>query len=219
MPVWKGDIAQAKNIQRQLAKQVLRRGEVKKVNYVAGVDMAAGRIDEKARAAVVVLSYPELQIVEEKTAQGKLEIPYIPGLLSFRELPLIMEAFKKLYTVPDLVMVDGQGIAHPRRLGLASHLGLMLDIPTIGCAKSRLCGSYKEPGEEVGDYTELIENDEIIGTVLRSKSGVKALYISTGHRISLENAVYWVMQCCCGYRLPQPTRLAHLAAGALQIAI
>ena len=140
-------------------------------------------------------------------------MPYIPGLLSFRELPLILAACRKLLYKPDLIMVDGQGIAHPRRLGLASHLGVLLDIATIGCAKSRLCGSYTEPGDEAGEYAQLVDDNEIIGAVLRTRSRVKALYISTGHKISLGNAVYWVMQCCRGYRLPQPTRLAHLAAG------
>ena len=213
LPEWDKNIVQAKDIQRWLAKQVFRSGEIKSPKYIAGVDMAAGRANKEARAAVVLLSYPELQVVEVETMQARLEMPYIPGLLSFRELPLMLAACGKLSYKPDLIMVDGQGIAHPRRLGLASHLGVMLDIATIGCAKSRLCGSHAEPGDEVGEYTQLVENNEIIGAVLRTRSRVKALYISTGHRISLENAIYWVMQCCRGYRLPQPTRLAHMAAG------
>ncbi len=176
------------------------------------MDMAAGRADTAARAAIVVLSYPELEIVEIKTSAGRLELPYIPGLLSFRELPLILQTFRKLSMSPELVIVDGQGIAHPRRFGLASHLGVMLGIATIGCAKSRLCGSHAPPGEEVGDHADLVDDNEVIGAVLRTKRGVKPLYISTGHKICLEDAVYWVMQCCRGYRLPQPTRLAHLAA-------
>jgi len=213
LPEWDKNIVLAKDIQRRLAKQVLRGGEVKSPKYIAGVDISAGGANREARAAVVLLNYPELQIVEVETAQARLEMPYIPGLLSFRELPLMLAACGKLSYKPGLIMVDGQGIAHPRRLGLASHLGVMLDMPTIGCAKSCLCGSHAEPGDEIGEYTQLVENNEIIGAVLRTRSRVKALYISTGHRISLENAIYWVMQCCRGYRLPQPTRLAHMAAG------
>ncbi|MFC1846561.1 deoxyribonuclease V [Chloroflexota bacterium] len=210
---WQNNIVQAKDIQQRLAKKVSRRGEIESPKYIAGVDIAAGRVNEEARAAVVLLSYPEMQIVEVETEQARLEIPYIPGFLSFRELPLILVACRKLSYKPDLIMVDGQGIAHPRRLGLASHLGVLLDVATIGCAKSRLCGSHTEPGDETGEYAQLVDDNEIIGAVLRTRSRVKALYISTGHKIGLENAVYWVMQCCRGYRLPQPTRLAHLAAG------
>jgi deoxyribonuclease V len=146
-------------------------------------------------------------------AQGRLELPYIPGLLSFRESPLVLAACRKITISPDLIMVDGQGIAHPRRLGIASHLGLLLGKTTIGCAKSRLYGSHLMPAEESGSYTELVDKGEVIGAALRTKNGVKPLFISTGHKISLENAVYWVMRCCRGYRLPEPTRLAHLAAG------
>ncbi len=210
---WQISPAKARDIQWQLSKQVSRNGEVIAPSFIAGVDIAAGKANDMAQAAVVVLSYPELQIVEVKLAQGRLELPYIPGLLSFRESPLILAACRKLSVSPDLIMVDGQGIAHPRRLGIASHLGLLLDIPTIGCAKSRLCGSNIEPANASGSYTEITDRGETIGAALRTKTGVRALYISTGHRISLENAIYWVIQCCRGYRLPQPTRLAHLAAG------
>jgi len=162
---------------------------------------------------VVVLSYPEMKVAAVGMAEGELGLPYIPGLLSFRECPLILAAFEKLSCTPDLVMVDGQGIAHPRRMGLACHLGLFLDVATIGCAKSRLCGSHRPPGEESGSYAGLMDKDETIGVALRTKTGVKPVYVSTGHKISLENAVYWVLKCCRGYRLPEPTRLAHLAAG------
>lgn len=210
---WKINVEQAKEIQRQLALKILRSGEVVSPKYIAGVDIASGKAGGTARAAVVVLSYPGLQLVELEVAQGKLELPYIPGLLSFRESPLILAALSKIKISPDIIMVDGQGIAHPRRLGIASHLGLLLDTPTIGCAKSRLCGSSIMPGDEPGSYEEITDNGEIIGATLRTKTGVKPLYISTGHKINLENAVYWIMKCCRGYRLPEPTRLAHLAAG------
>jgi deoxyribonuclease V len=172
-----------------------------------------GKVNELAQAAVVVLSYPELRLVAVELAQGRLELPYIPGLLSFRESPLILTACQRLSVIPDLFMIDGQGIAHPRRMGIASHLGLLLDTPTIGCAKSRLCGRNTEPADEFGSYAEVIDRGEVIGVALRTKTGVKPVYVSTGHKISLQNAIYWVLNCCRGYRLPEPTRLAHLAAG------
>ena len=137
----------------------------------------------------------------------------MPGLLSFREAPLLLTAFKNITLVPDLVLVDGQGIAHPQRMGIASHLGLWLGIQTIGCAKSRLCGVHETPANESGNYVELMENREVIGVILRTKTGVKPLYISIGHLIDLPSAINWVMACCRGYRLPEPTRLAHQAAG------
>jgi deoxyribonuclease V len=161
----------------------------------------------------VVLRYPQLEIAEIKKACGEITFPYIPGLLSFREIPLILEVWQELAILPDIIMLDGQGYAHPRRIGLASHLGILVDIPTIGCAKSRLCGDFQTPFDEQGSYTNLLDKGEIIGAALRTKTRVKPLFISVGHKISLENAIYWVMRCCNGYRLPQPTRLAHLAAG------
>ncbi len=210
---WKLNISQAKDIQRQLASEVLRNGEVNTPKYIAGVDIAVGRASNIAQAAIVVLDYPNLKPVEIEVVQGNLELPYIPGFLSFREAPLVLEACSKLTLSPDILMVDGQGVAHPRRLGIASHLGLLLDEVTIGCAKSRLWGNFMIPAEKNGSYTEITDNGEIIGVALRTKKSVKPLFISTGHKISLENAVYWVMQCCRGYRLPEPTRLAHMAAG------
>ncbi len=164
-------------------------------------------------AAVVVLNWPELTLAEVETATGELNFPYIPGFLSFREMPLVIQAFEKLNVIPDLVMVDGQGIAHPRRLGIASHLGLFLDLPTIGCAKSHLIGDYDMPEEKRNGRTFVTDKDETIGAVLRTKDNVKPLFISTGHKIGLDDAVKWTLNTCRGYRLPEPTRLAHLAAG------
>ncbi|MFH0846842.1 MAG: deoxyribonuclease V, partial [Chloroflexota bacterium] len=163
--------------------------------------------------AVVVLSYPELKPVETVLFRGEINFPYVPGFLSFREAPLVLKAFERLTKSPDLVMVDGQGLAHPRRLGIASHLGLLLNLPTIGCAKSWLCGEYEVPPESAGSFTPLLDRGEVIGTVLRSRTGVKPLFVSVGHKIKLESATRWVLRCCCGLRLPEPTRLAHLAAG------
>jgi deoxyribonuclease V len=154
-------------------------------------------------------------MVEVKVVEGKITFPYIPGLLSFRESPLILAACEKISNVPDLILIDGQGIAHPRRLGLASHVGLFLDLPTIGCAKSILCGQHRLVGEEAGSHAELLDNRELIGAALRTKSGVRPIYVSVGHKIDLASALQWVIKCCRGYRIPEPTRLAHLAAGGM----
>jgi len=206
-------VAQAKDIQQRLAGQVSASGEVASPRYIAGVDISVPRASVEAAGAVVVLSYPELGVAEVRVVRRRLDFPYIPGLLSFREAPLILAACRELTVTPDLIMVDGQGIAHPRRLGLASHLGLLLNTPAIGCAKSRLCGVHDEPGIEMGSYAELVDRGEVIGTVLRTRSGVKPVYVSVGHKIDLKNAIHWVMACSRGFRLPEPTRLAHLAAG------
>jgi len=210
---WQVNYAEALDTQLRLASQVSRKNEVITPRFIAGVDISAGRAQEMATGAVVVLSYPELMLVEMQLVQGKLNFPYIPGLLSFRESPLILDACQQLTITPDLILVDGQGIAHPRRMGLASHLGLFLNTPTIGCAKSRLCGSHEMPGEEPGSYAEIIDYGETIGAALRTKTGVKPVYVSIGYKVDLNTAIYWVMNCCRGYRLPEPTRLAHLAAG------
>jgi deoxyribonuclease V len=151
--------------------------------------------------------------VETRLAQGRLDFPYVPGLLSFREAPLTLAACQLVTIIPDLILVDGQGIAHPRRMGLASHLGLFLNIPTIGCAKSLLCGRHEMPGEDPGSYAEILDGGETIGVALRTKLGVKPIYVSIGHKIDLQTAIHWVLKCCRGSRLPEPTRLAHLAAG------
>ena len=210
---WQVNFTQARDMQRSLAAQVSRSGQVGSLRFIAGVDMSVDKAQGTATAAVVVLRYPELGVVEVKLVNGKLDFPYIPGLLSFRESPLILTACQGLAVTPELILVDGQGIAHPRRLGLASHLGLFLNTPTIGCAKSLLCGQYEEPGIEPGSYAEVVDKGDTIGAVLRTKPRVKPVYVSIGHKIDLENAIHWVLQCCRGYRLPEPSRLAHLAAG------
>jgi deoxyribonuclease V len=210
---WQVSVAEALAIQRRLAAQVSRTSEVSTPRFIAGVDISRQKEPGVATGAVVVLNYPELRLVETKVVNGKLDFPYVPGLLSFRESPLTLAACEKLTVTPDLILVDGQGVAHPRRMGLASHLGLFLDTPTIGCAKSLLCGSHEMPAAEPGSYAEIIDRGEIIGIALRTKLGVKPIYVSIGHKIDLQSAVYWVLNCCRGYRLPEPTRLAHLAAG------
>ncbi len=217
---WRVTTAEAIRLQKELAAEVSRSGDIPNPRMVAGVDISVNRWEKTGTAAVVVLSYPGLEPVEVKVVTDSLNLPYIPGLLSFREAPLILAACEELKVMPDLLMVDGQGIAHPRRIGLASHLGLCLDIPTIGCAKSRLCGRHDEPGYEAGSYAELTDNDEVIGAVLRTRAGVKPVYVSIGHKIDLSTAVHRVLECCRGYRLPEPTRLAHQTAGGnLKIAV
>ena len=210
---WQISVNDALELQRRLAKHVCGGDGVIEPRYIAGVDVSATRGQETATGAVVVLEYPGLEIAEVKVVEGKLGFDYRPGLLSFRELPVILAVFKELSIKPDLVLVDGQGIAHPRRFGLACHLGLFLDTPTIGCAKSRLCGKHEMPGGERGDYAELMDGEDTIGVVLRTKRDIKPLYISVGHKIDLPTAICRVLECCRGYRLPEPTRLAHRAAG------
>nr|MCU0809385.1 deoxyribonuclease V [Candidatus Contendobacter sp.] len=181
---------------------------------VAGVDVGFEAGGTVTRAAVAVLRYPELDVLETAIARRPTTFPYVPGLLSFRELPAVLEALEQLREPPDLLLCDGQGIAHPRRLGIASHLGLLVDIPAIGVAKSRLCGMHEEPPNQRGAWTPLWAEGEIIGAVLRTRPGVKPLYISPGHRINLATAIQYVMACCTRYRLPETTRHAHrLASG------
>ena len=210
---WNLTILQARDLQNRLATEVFRVGSVIAPRFIAGVDVSTRMSRGTGNAAVVVLEYPELNLVETKIMQGEINFPYVPGLLSFREAPLILKACEQLTHTPDLMIVDGQGIAHPRRLGIAAHLGLFFDIPTIGCAKSRLCGTHEEPAPEPGNYEELFDNNETIGVVLRTKFNTNPVYISIGNKIAIEDAIFWVMRCCRGYRLPEPIRLAHQAAG------
>lgn len=199
-------------IQRTLAPQVIRRGEPVEVKLVAGVDISVDSQRRRGKGAVVVLSYPDLQPVEVSVEEADLTFPYVPGLLSFRETPVLRPALEKLSRRPELILADAQGLAHPRRFGLACHLGLLLDVPTIGCAKSRLIGDHTPLGEEVGDRADLVDDGEVVGSVLRTRSGVRPVFVSIGHRIGLAAAEQWVLRCCKGYRLPEPTRLAHQAA-------
>jgi deoxyribonuclease V len=209
---WKLTNSEAIDLQNRLSIEVCRSGGVIEPHFIAGIDVSIKKRRE-GTAAIVILEYPSMTLVETKLVQDNIDFPYIPGLLSFREAPLILKACGKIKYTPDLIIVDGQGIAHPRRLGIAAHLGLFFDIPTIGCAKSRLCGTCQIPGPEPGYFEELVDNNEVIGAALRTKSKVKPVYVSIGHKITLEEAIFWVMKCCKGYRLPEPIRLAHQAAG------
>ena len=208
---WDVTIAEAREIQNRLSSRVSRRGRRRKIRYVAGVDISVR--GDRAIAAVPVLRFEDLEIVDLAIVEQRVPFPYVPGYLSFRECPSIMAAMEKLSISPDLILVDGQGIAHPRRFGLASHLGVLLDTPSIGCAKTRFIGTHDEPDTEAGCYTDLWDGDELIGAVLRTRDNVKPLYISVGHKIDLQTALDSVLECGGGYRLPEPTRLAHQAAG------
>ncbi|MFW6125857.1 MAG: deoxyribonuclease V [Chloroflexota bacterium] len=205
-------VGEAREIQRSLASQVIRRNEVGTPCLIAGLDISGVDKRGMAKGAVVVLRLPELTLVDRSVVEEKVEFPYVPGFLSFRETPLLLKTCERLSVTPDLLIADGQGMAHPRRLGLACHLGLCLDIPTIGCAKSVLCGQHDEPGQEPSSSALLLDDDEVIGAALRTRRGTKPVYVSIGHKVDLEAALRWVMACCNGYRLPEPTRLAHLAA-------
>ncbi len=209
---WHVSTAEAREIQRSLASQVVRKSEIDAPRLIAGADISHEDERGMAKAAVVVLRFPELVLIETSVIEQRVEFPYVPGFLSFREIPLVLAACERLTLTPDLFIADAQGIAHPRRLGLASHLGLFLDVPTIGCAKSILCGRHDDLEEEPGASSLLLDRDEVVGAALRTKRSVKPVYVSIGHKVDLEAALYWVMACCNGYRLPEPTRLAHLAA-------
>ncbi len=205
---WNLGIDEAKAKQRELAQKVVLEDQFGEINYVAGVDMAINELSGMARAAVVLFTFPDLAIVEKHVYEEPLRMPYIPGLLSFRELPGLLGALDQLKQKPDLVMADGQGIAHPRRLGIASHLGLWIDTPTIGCAKSILVGKHEPVGEAVGDWQPLIYYHQTIGAALRTRVKVKPMFISQGHKISLESGIKYVLACGKGYRLPETTRQA-----------
>jgi len=211
---WELSPQEALALQQQLADQVVSENRLGRVTTVAGVDV--GQQDEIAQAAVVVLSFPDLEIKEVATARRRVQFPYIPGLLSFREGPVILDAFDKLLAAPDLFIFDGQGIAHPRRLGIASHIGLLTGLPAIGCAKSRLCGQYREPGLKGGSHVPLVDNGDIVGAVLRTRAGVKPVFVSVGHNIDLATSIEYVLACCRGYRLPETTRQAHRLASGQQ---
>jgi deoxyribonuclease V len=214
---WDVTPAEAMRLQEALAGQVICESRLGQVRTVAGVDVAVQ--DDVARAAVVVLSYPGLELLEVARAKRRVTFPYIPGLLAFREAPAILAACAELRIEPDLFLFDGHGLAHPRRMGLACHMGLCLDKPTVGCAKSRLCGEHEELPPDVGTWVPLRDGPEVIGAVVRTQRGVRPVYASIGHKVDLETAIRWVLATCRpvgtglrGYRLPEPCRLAHRAA-------
>jgi deoxyribonuclease V len=201
-------------LQRRLCHEVVTQDRFSHVAAVAGVDVGFEAQGKITRAAVAVLSFPELVLQESAVARRPTSFPYISGLLSFREVPAILDAMQQLRKLPDLLLCDGQGLAHPRRFGIACHLGVLTDLPAIGVAKSRLLGTHAPLAEDKGARQFLYDKEQVIGTVLRTRRGVRPLYISVGHRVSLASAVDFVLRCITHYRLPETTRAAHrLASG------
>lgn len=210
---WPLTIEEAIAIQEQLRSEVITSDAfTEPIQYVAGVDMGFEADGTISRAAVAVLSFPDLQLQETAIARRPTSFPYVPGFLSFREIPAVLDALEKLNTIPDLILCDGQGIAHPRRFGIACHLGLLIDMPTIGVAKSLLVGKHEEIAEQKGSWKPLRHRGETIGAVLRTRTGTKPLYISSGHRVSLPTAIEYVLCCTPKYRLPETTRIADKLA-------
>ena len=212
---WDVNPQEAIAIQNALRSRILLDDDLPDpVNRIAGVDVGFEQAGQITRAAIAVLNYPQLALLESRIARRPTSFPYIPGLLSFREIPAILTALDPLEQKPQLLLVDGQGYAHPRRLGIASHLGLVTGIPAIGVGKTRLVGTHDPVPDSRGGWVPLVHQGETIGAVLRTRPGCKPLYISPGHKISLMTAVSWVMQCIGRYRLPETTRQAHrLASG------
>ena len=214
MQHWPRTVRQARAVQEALRARVVKRDRLARVRHVAGIDVgfeSGGRI---TRAAVVVLRFPQLVPVEQAVVRQRTRFPYVPGYLSFREIPAVLAALAQLTVRPDLLLCDGQGYAHPRRFGLACHLGVLTDTPSIGVAKSRLTGTHGALAAEKGSWVPLRDAGEVIGAVLRTRTGVKPLYVSVGHRVSLKTAIRYALACTTRFRLPETTRLAHhLASG------
>ena len=216
---WDVSPAEAVEIQKNLRENIITENEFGEVRYIAGADISCNRSSPLGYAVVVVMRFPDLEIVEEKWVKGEITFPYIPGLLAFREAPILLKAFEKLTIEPALIIFDGQGIAHPRGMGIASHLGIILNKPTIGCAKSKLFGTYNEPGKNEGDFSYLYSPqgaDNVIGAVVRTKSNTKPVFVSIGHKIDLQTAIKFILECRRGYRIPEPTRLAHILVNRLR---
>ncbi len=223
---WSLSYAEARRLQTELAGRVEIAPLRREPQLIAGLDCAFSKDSKRTFAAAVVLEVVgvgcgelggfEFEHVETAEAEQETRFPYIPGLLSFREAPVCVEAVGKLTRQPDLFMIDGQGVAHPRRLGLAAHLGLFFDRPTVACAKSRLIGTYDEPGPEKGTYGFLYDGAEVIGAVVRTRSRVKPVFVSVGNKCRLEDAIHITLACATKYRIPEPTRLAHQAVSRLK---
>jgi deoxyribonuclease V len=218
---WDVTPKEAMEIQRRLAGQVACEGHPGDVRLVGATDVSYVRSPAgyNAQAAVALLSWPEARLTEHLVEQGMATFPYVPGLLSFREIPLLAGVLERATVVPDLLLVDGQGRAHPRRFGIACHVGLLTDLPTIGCAKSRLCGEHQEPGVNKGSWVPLTDRGEVIGAAVRTRDGVKPVYVSIGHRIGLEVAIEWVLRLSPRWRVPEPIRWADRLSRQDQAAI
>src|SRR5919205_950781 len=214
---WHVNITEAQRIQQRLRRHIQVGTYVRDIRYIAGADIAVAPVTSTVYAGVVVLDYATLAVVERKSIVSTTDFPYIPGLLSFREAPALLQVFAQLEMTPDVVVFDGQGIAHPRGLGIASHMGLLLDVPAIGCAKSRLTGRYDEPSLTRGAHTPLYgRKGETLGAVLRTKDRTKPIFVSVGHKMELSQALEILLHCYRGYRIPEPTRLADQYVGAMR---
>jgi deoxyribonuclease V len=213
---WDVSPEEAVAIQNRLRSRLDLQDEPQHIATVAGIDVSYNQGSDWLYAAIVVLRLADLHRLGSASATVQVPFPYIPGLLSFRECPAVLQAWEKLPVMPDCLMCDGQGIAHPRRLGIASHLGLWLDMPSLGCAKSLLVGAYREPGARRGSVEPLVHRQEQVGVILRTKDGVKPVFVSPGHKISLKKAVEVALACCTKYRIPEPTRQAHLLVNEIR---
>jgi deoxyribonuclease V len=214
---WSLPPREAVRLQEKLRDQVMLEDDFSAIRYVAGADLAFDPATNVAFAGVIVYHFPEMSEVERRWVQHPLRFPYVPGLLSFRESPVLLAVFARLQTEPDLILIDGHGRAHPRLFGIACHIGLLLDKPVIGCAKSLLVGEYQEPGRARGETTPLVFKGERVGMVLRTRDNVKPIFVTQGHRVSLESAIELVSKCLDGYRIPKPTRQAdHYVRGLRQ---
>lgn len=213
---WNLTPRQAIRLQERLRDRVEFTDRLERVRYVAGADMAFDPETEMAFGGVIVYHFPELEEVERRVARRRLRFPYVPGLLSFREAPILLAAFARLQTEPDVILVDGHGRAHPRGFGLACHLGVLFDKPAIGCAKSLLVGEHAAPGSRAGSTSPLSFQGKKVGMVLRTRAGVRPIYVTQGHAVSLKTAVALVRKCCDGFRIPKPTREADHYVGKLR---
>ncbi len=216
---WNLTYSEAISLQKELANQVKHQKIKFKPETIAGLDCAFSKDGKQIITAIVVLKFGNFEVLETVSSVQKVTFPYIPGLLSFREAPVCLAAVQKLKITPDVFMIDGQGIAHPRRLGLGAHLGLFFDIPTFGCAKSRLIGQFDEPAIEKGALSPLKDKNEIIGSVVRTRAKVKPVFISVGNKCLLEDAINITLSCATKYRIPEPTRLAHQYVSKLKLSI
>jgi deoxyribonuclease V len=206
---WELSPSEAIELQKSLSKRIVAHNDFSAIKTVCGADVGYDKRVQRATAACVIMSYPALEVIETVTVTTPVKLPYIPGLLSFRETPALIPAFASLKAEPDLIICDGHGLIHPRRFGLACHLGLLLDTPTIGCAKSRLIGSCSTPVETRGSREYVWDAGEVVGAVVRTKKGVKPVYVSSGHRIGLSSAIDYVLGCTKNHRLTEPVRSAH----------
>jgi deoxyribonuclease V len=207
---WNLSTAEARELQARLANEVDVCSPLARWKTIAAVDASYNKFDPWQYAAVVVVQAGTLEVIERVGVAREVRFPYVPGLLSFREAPAVLDALEKLRTTPDVLLCDGQGIAHPRRFGLASHVGLWVNLPTIGCAKSHLTGDFEEPGRERGQWAPMGDNGTVVGAALRTRTGVKSVFVSSGHRIDLDSALAVVLDCAVTYRVPVPARLAHV---------